>query len=225
MRLLLVEDDHELADWLMQSLVHRGFQIDWADDGRIAEQRALNEDFDVILLDLGLPSLSGSQLLARLKAGGNETPVLVMTARDTLAQRVALLRDGADDFMGKPMAIEELEVRLHALIRRSHGRARGVYTCGPLSFDQASQNFNLMGHLLSFSPREHAVLRLLIQKQGDPLSKQQIIDRLVTMEDDLNPEVVEVIVHRLRKKLGDSTVQIVTLRGVGYLLEAEGDMP
>ncbi|MDB6454177.1 response regulator [Falsirhodobacter sp. 20TX0035] len=223
MRLLLVEDDHELADWLMQGLVQRGFHIDWADDGRMAEQRALAEDFDVILLDLGLPFLSGSQLLARLKARGNETPVLVMTARDTLAQRVALLRDGADDFMGKPLAIEELEVRLHALIRRSHGRARGIYTCGPLSFDQASQSFTLTGRHLSFSPREHAVLRLLIQKQGDPLSKQQIIDRLVTMEEDLNPEAIEVIVHRLRKKLGEGSVQIVTLRGVGYLLEAEAD--
>lgn len=224
MRLLLVEDDHELAGWLSQNLVHRGFQVDWADDGSTAERRILAEDFDVVLLDLGLPSVSGAQLLARLKARGNDTPLLVMTARDTLAQRVALLRDGADDFMGKPLAIEELEVRLHALIRRSHGRARGIFTCGPLSYDQASQRFTLLGQNLSFSPREHAVLRLLIQKQGDPLSKQQIIDRLVSMESDLNPEAVEVIVHRLRKKLGECAIQIVTLRGVGYLLETEGDL-
>ncbi len=222
MRLLLVEDDHELASWLMQNLVQRGFQVDWADDGRSAEHRVLSEDFDVILLDLGLPTISGAQVLSRLKSKGNDTPVLVMTARDTLAQRVALLRDGADDFMGKPLAIEELEVRLHALIRRSHGRARGIFTCGPLVYDQASQRFTLGGQYLSFSPREHAVLRLLIQKQGDPLSKQQILDRLVSMESDLNPEAVEVIVHRLRKKLGGHAIQIVTLRGVGYLLE-EGD--
>lgn len=222
MRLLLVEDDHELASWLMQNLVQRGFQIDWAEDGRSAEHRTLSEDFDVILLDLGLPTISGAQVLSRLKSKGNDTPVLVMTARDTLAQRVALLRDGADDFMGKPLAIEELEVRIHALIRRSHGRARGIFTCGPLVYDQASQRFTLGGQNLSFSPREHAVLRLLIQKQGDPLSKQQILDRLVSMESDLNPEAVEVIVHRLRKKLGEGKIQIVTLRGVGYLLE-EGD--
>lgn len=224
MRLLLVEDDHELAGWLVQNLVQRGIQVDWADDGRTAESRALSEDFDVILLDLGLPSVSGAQLLAKLKAGGNDTPVLVMTARDTLAQRVALLRDGADDFMGKPLAIEELEARLHALIRRSHGRARGIFSCGPLTYDQAGQRFTLDGQSLSFSPREHAVLRLLIQKQGDPLSKQQILDRLVSMESDLNPEAVEVIVHRLRKKLGEAAIQIVTLRGVGYLLEAEGEL-
>lgn len=222
MRLLLIEDDHELASWLTQNLVQRGFQVDWADDGRNAEHRVLTEDFDAILLDLGLPSISGAQLLSRLKTKGNDTPVLVMTARDTLAQRVALLRDGADDFMGKPLAIEELEVRLHALIRRSHGRARGIFTCGPLAFDQSGQRFTLDGQSLSFSPREHAVLRLLIQKQGDPLSKQQILDRLVSMESDLNPEAVEVIVHRLRKKLGGYAIQIVTLRGVGYLLE-EGD--
>lgn len=223
MRVLLVEDDSDLASWLMQALMGRGFQVDWAEDGRIAERRILSEDFDVILLDLGLPSLSGAELLARLKSQGNDMPVLVMTARDSLAQRVALLRDGADDFVGKPFAIEELEARILALIRRSHGRARGIYTCGALQFDQASQRFALADQALNLSPREHAVLRLLIQKQGDPLSKQQIVDRLVSMEGDLNPDAVEVIVHRLRKKLGEGCVQIVTLRGVGYLLEPEDE--
>lgn len=223
MRVLLVEDDSDLASWLMQALMGRGFQVDWAEDGRIAERRILSEDFDVILLDLGLPSLSGAELLARLKSQGNDMPVLVMTARDSLAQRVALLRDGADDFVGKPFAIEELEARILALIRRSHGRARGIYTCGALQFDQASQRFALADQALNLSPREHAVLRLLIQKQGDPLSKQQIVDRLVSMEGDLNPDAIEVIVHRLRKKLGEGCVQIVTLRGVGYLLEPEDE--
>lgn len=223
MRVLLVEDDSDLASWLMQALMGRGFQVDWAEDGRIAERRILSEDFDVILLDLGLPSLSGAELLARLKSQGNDMPVLVMTARDSLAQRVALLRDWADDFVGKPFAIEELEARILALIRRSHGRARGIYTCGALQFDQASQRFALADQALNLSPREHAVLRLLIQKQGDPLSKQQIVDRLVSMEGDLNPDAVEVIVHRLRKKLGEGCVQIVTLRGVGYLLEPEDE--
>lgn len=223
MRVLLVEDDGDLASWLMQALMGRGFQVDWAEDGRTAQSRITTEDFDAILLDLGLPSLSGSDLLARLKSQGNDTPVLVMTARDSLAQRVALLRDGADDFVGKPFAIEELEARIHALIRRSHGRARGIYSCGPLQFDQAGQRFTIADEALSLSPREHAVLRLLIQKQGDPLSKQQIVDRLVSMESDLNPDAVEVIVHRLRKKLGEGRVQIVTLRGVGYLLEPEDE--
>ena len=223
MRVLLVEDDTDLASWLTQALMGRGFQVDWAEDGRIAELRIAAEDFDVILLDLGLPSLSGADLLARLKSRRNDTLVLVMTARDSLAQRVALLRDGADDFVGKPFAIEELEVRIQALIRRSHGRARGIYSCGPLQFDQASQRFSMSDKVLNLSPREHAVLRLLIQKQGDPLSKQQIVDRLVSMESDLNPDAVEVIVHRLRKKLGEGRVQIVTLRGVGYLLEPEDE--
>jgi two-component system response regulator TctD len=192
----------------------RGFQVDWAEDGRIAEQRILSEDFDVILLDRGLPALSGADLLARLKSQGDDTPVLVMTARDSLAQRVALLRDGADDFVGKPFAIEELEARIQALIRRSHGRARGIYSCGSLQFDQAGQRFTMRDKVLTLSPREHGVLRLLIQKQGDPLSKQQIVERLVSMESDLNPDAVEVIVHRLRKKLGEGRVQIITLRGV-----------
>lgn len=163
--------------------------------------------------------ISGADLLARLKARGNDTPLMVMTARDSLAQRVALLRDGADDFMGKPFAIEELEARIHALIRRSHGRARGLYACGPLVYDQAGQRFTLDNQPLPLSPREHAVLRLLIQRPGDPLSKAQILDRLVSMESDMNPEAIEVIVHRLRKRLGAAPVQIVTLRGIGYLLE------
>jgi two-component system response regulator TctD len=222
-RVLLVEDDADLASWLTQALMGRGFQVDWAEDGRTAEQRIISEDFDVILLDLGLPALSGADLLARLKSRGNDTPVLVMTARDSLAQRVTLLRDGADDFVGKPFAIEELEARIQALIRRSHGRARGIYSCGPLQFDQAGQRFTIGDKVLTLSPREHGVLRLLIQKQGDPLSKQQIVDRLVSMESDLNPDAVEVIVHRLRKKLGEGRVQIITLRGVGYLLEPDDE--
>lgn len=219
MKLLLVEDDQDLADWLTQSLVGLGFQVDWCEDGRLAERRIAQDDYDLILLDLGLPLLGGADLLARLKAQGNDTPLMVMTARDTLAQRVALLRDGADDFMGKPFAIEELEVRILALIRRSHGRARGVYACGPLIYDQAAQRFTLDDVALALTPREHAVLRLLIQKPGDPLSKAQILDRLVSMESDLNPEAIEVIVHRLRKRLGGGQVQIVTLRGIGYMLE------
>lgn len=223
MKLLLVEDDQDLANWLMQSLAGCGFQVDWSEDGRTAERRIADEDYDLILLDLGLPLLSGAELLARLKEQGNDTPLMVMTARDSLSQRVALLRDGADDFMGKPFAIEELEMRIRALIRRSHGRARGLYACGPLVYDQAGQRFTVSEEPLALSPREHAVLRMLIQKPGDPLSKAQILDRLVSMESDLNPEAIEVIVHRLRKRLAGGPVQIVTLRGIGYLLEHDED--
>lgn len=223
MKLLLVEDDEDLAEWLTQSLVGRGFQVDWTEDGRGAEASIAADSYDLILLDLGLPQMTGAEFLARLKARGNDTPLLVMTARDSLAQRVALLRDGADDFMGKPFAIEELEVRIHALIRRSHGRARGVYACGPLCFDQAGQRFTPGDEVLSLSPREHAVLRLLIQRPGDPLSKTQILDRLVSVESDMNPEAIEVIIHRLRKRLAHAPIQIVTLRGIGYLLEHDED--
>lgn len=223
LRLLLVEDDADLANWLSQSLVRRGFVVEWAEDGHVADLRLRAEEFDAILLDIGLPSLSGEQLLVRLRGAGNDTPILVMTARDSLSRRVTLLQEGADDFMAKPVAVEELEARLQALIRRSHGRARGVYHCGPLSFDQGQQRFALAGEVLALSPREHAVLRLLIQRAGEPMSKQQILDRMVSTESDLNPEAIEVIIHRLRRKLGEGPVQIVTLRGLGYLLETAGD--
>lgn len=222
MKLLLVEDDVDLTIWLRQGLEQCGFFTEWAEDGRVAELRLRDEAFDAILLDIGLPSVSGAKLLERLRAAHNPTPVLVMTARDSLSQRVALLQGGADDFMGKPFALEELVARIHALIRRSRGRASGVHQCGNLSFDQGQQLFVLAGSPLTLSPREHAVLRLLIQGPSEPMSKQHILERLVSIETDLNPEAIEVIIHRLRRKIGDGPVQIITLRGLGYMLHDTG---
>ena len=135
MRILLVEDDPDLATWLSRSLLQRGLVVEWEDDGRLAEHRLKDDVFDAIVLDLGLPSLSGAALLKRLRAAEDATPILVVTARNDLAERVDLLHAGADDFLGKPFAVEELEARLAALVRRSHGRARGVYQCGSLHFD------------------------------------------------------------------------------------------
>ncbi|WP_019997368.1 response regulator [Aureimonas ureilytica] len=220
MRILLVEDDPDLATWLSRSLAQRGSVVEWEEDGRLAELRLKGETFDAIVLDLGLPSLDGASLLKRLRAADDATPTLIVTARDELSKRVELLHAGADDFLAKPFAVEELEARLVALVRRSHGRARGVYQCGPLVFDQNAQRFILDGAPLALAPREHAILRELIQRVGEPLTKQQLLDRLVSTDSDLHLEAVEVMVHRLRRKLGGASVQIVTLRGLGYFLEA-----
>lgn len=220
MRILLVEDDPDLAIWLSRSLTQRGSVVEWEEDGRLAELRIRMDRFDAIVLDLGLPSLDGASLLRRLRAADDATPTLIVTARDDLAKRVELLHAGADDFLAKPFAVEELEARLVALVRRSFGRAKGVYQCGPLAFDQTAQRFTLAGQPLALAPREHAILRELIQRIGEPLTKQQLLDRLVATHSDLHLEAVEVMVHRLRRKLVGASVQIVTLRGLGYFLEA-----
>ncbi|MBO9354297.1 response regulator [Bordetella petrii] len=221
MRILLIEDEAELARWLSRSLArHAGFVVEWADDGLLAERRLAVEEFDAIILDLGLPGMDGHTLLSKIRARDDRTPVLVLTARDSLAERVGTLHEGADDFLPKPFVLEELEARLTALIRRSRGRDHPRLTLGNLTLDTSAQRFSVLGQPLPLSPREYAVLRALIQRSGEPMNKQQILDRIQTDDSDVNLEAVEVLVHRLRKKLADTGVQIVTLRGMGYCLEA-----
>ncbi|MFN3610853.1 response regulator [Tepidimonas sp.] len=221
MRILLVEDEPELARWLTKTLSrHAGIVVDWADDGVLADRRLATEDFDAVVLDLGLPGLDGHGVIARMRQRDDRTPVLVLTARDSLAERVDTLHEGADDFLPKPFMIEELQARLLALVRRARGKGHPRLACGPLQFDTASQRFTVRGEPLALSPREHAVLRALIQRSGEPLSKQQILDRVFAGDADVNLEAIEVYVHRLRRKLAGSGVQIATLRGLGYCLEA-----
>jgi two-component system response regulator TctD len=148
--------------------------------------------------------------------------VLVLTARDSLIERVSSLHEGADDFLAKPFEVAELEARLVALVRRARGSDHPRFACGPLLFDAGTKQFTLAHEALSLTPREHAVLRALIQRSGEPLSKQEILDRVFSDEQDVQPDVVEVLVHRLRKRLHDSPVGIRTLRGLGYVLESSG---
>lgn len=145
--------------------------------------------------------------------------MLILTARDSLAERVQALNQGADDFLAKPFALEELEARLMALVRRARGADNPRLACGPLQYDTASRQFTLADAPLHLSPREHAVLRALIQRAGEPMSKTQIIARVFSDQDDVLPDVIEVLVHRLRKRLEGSGLAIVTYRGLGYALE------
>lgn len=222
MRILLVEDEQDLAHWLARTLARQsGIVVEWIDDGRLADLRLQQEDFDAVVLDLGLPGLDGRTVLERMRERDDRTPVIVLTARDSLAERVGTLNHGADDFLAKPFLVEELEARLQALVRRSRGRAHPRLGCGPLQFDVAAQRFSMAGDALSVTPREHAVLLALIQHSGEPVGKQRILDRVFTGDREVNLEVIEVLVFRLRKKLLGSGVQIVTLRGLGYCLEEE----
>ena len=221
MRILLVEDEPSLAKWLAKSLArYAGFIVEWADDGLLAVRRLELEEYDAVILDLGLPGLDGAGVLARMRARDDRTPVLVLTARDSLNQRIDLLHQGADDFLAKPFEMGELEARLTALIRRSRGKSRPRLQLGNLSLDAGLQQFYLADQPLALSPRETAVLRVLMQRSGEPVNKQSILDRVVADDKEVNLEAIEVIVHRLRKKLADSGAQIVTVRGVGYSLEA-----
>ena len=219
MRILLAEDEPDLANWLARALERGGLLADWVSDGRDVLPSLAARSYDALVLDLGLPGLDGHQVLTALRARDERLPVLILTARDSLMARVGTLNQGADDFLAKPFDLAELEARLHALIRRARGSAHWHQSCGPLAWDAATKSFALHGQPLALTPREHAVLRVLIQNVGEPLSKTEILDRVVSDAEDVSPEAVEVLVHRLRKRLDGSGVRITTLRGLGYVLE------
>jgi two-component system response regulator TctD len=223
-RILLVEDEQPLAEWLSKALEQGGVRVDWMSNGAVA-LRALHEhDYDALILDLGLPGKSGREVLRQLRATDHRLPVLVLTAMDSLSERVDTLNDGADDFLAKPFALPELEARLTALVRRARGVEHPRFECGPLGFDVSTREFTLHSERLLLPRREHSLLRCLLQRSGEPVSRQQIIDRVFSDEDDVLSAAVDVLVHRLRKRLENAGVRIATYRGLGYVLEA-GDAP
>lgn len=220
MKLLLAEDESALADWLVRTLAQSGNQVDWVADGRLVRRALRSTQYDALILDLGLPGLSGEDVLQNLRDEDDPVPILILTARDTLAERVSTLRAGADDFLAKPFEVEELEARLLALVRRARGRELTRYVCGSLSFDAGTRRFEVGHEPLAVTAREHAVLRVLIQSGGEPLTKRELLDKVFPEYSDVHPEAIEVCIHRLRKRLAGTGVQITTLRGIGYLLEA-----
>jgi two-component system response regulator TctD len=219
MRILLVEDESELATWLARALAQSGFVVDWVNEARLVRGALAQTQYDALVLDLGLPDRDGHTVLAELRRADVRLPILILTARDSLIERVSSLHEGADDFLPKPFEVQELEARLVALVRRARGADRPRFACGPLTYDTAARQFRLHDEPLMLSPREHAVLRALIQRSGEPLSKREIMERVFSDEHDVQPEAIEVLVHRLRKRLEPTAVRIVTLRGLGYVLE------
>ncbi|MEW6314446.1 MAG: response regulator [Pseudomonadota bacterium] len=219
MRVLLVEDDPLLGDGLRAGLAQEGYTVDWVKDGRAAQLAMETESYKIIVLDLGLPRVSGLDLLTQLRREGNEIPVLILTARDTVADRVKGLDAGADDYLIKPFDLGELSARIRALTRRRTGRAAPVLHHGDVALDPAAHLVTLKGTPVELSPREFAVLQELLENAGTVLSRARLEQSLYGWNEEVESNAVEVHVHHLRKKLGANL--ITTIRGVGYMVEKD----
>jgi two-component system OmpR family response regulator/two-component system response regulator QseB len=221
MRLLLVEDDPMIGDTLRAALRMEGHAVDWLRDAAAATATLASERFDVVLLDLGLPRGNGLDVLRALRARGDGTPVIVLTARDGPGDRVAGLDAGADDYLVKPFELDELGARIRAVHRRQAGRAAPRLLHGGVSLDPATRQVMRDGQPVLLSAREYAVLELLMQRPGAVLSRAQIEDRLYGWGEEIESNAVSVYVHQLRRKLGSDFIR--NMRGVGYFLAAAQD--
>lgn len=222
MRLLLVEDDVMIGETVLDLLRADHFAVDWVKDGRMADTALRSEHYDLVLLDLGLPQKDGLDVLRDLRARKDATPVLVLTARDAVDDRITGLDAGADDYLLKPYDLEELLARIRALIRRSAGRAEPVIEMHGLRLNPVTREVTRQSatdaqpESISLSAREWAVLEVLMSRPGVVFSRAQIEEKLYSWKDDISSNAVEVYVHGLRKKLGTSVIQ--TVRGLGYVM-------
>lgn len=217
MRLLLVEDDPLLGDGIKAGLKQAGFAVDWVTDGQSGRHALESEDYGLMVLDIGLPKISGLELLKWLRQRGSRLPVLILTARDTVADRVGGLDSGADDYLIKPFDLDELVARLRALARRSAGQAAPGLQHGDLNIDLAAHTVTLAGRSIELSAREFALLAELVQGSGRVLSREQLEQRLYGWGEEVESNSVEVHIHHLRKKLGADLIR--TVRGVGYTVD------
>ncbi|MCB1734680.1 MAG: response regulator [Gammaproteobacteria bacterium] len=220
MRVLLVEDDALLGDGVRAGLTQHGYTVDWVRDGVAAELALRDEDFDLAVLDLGLPRQDGLAVLRKLRAAGKDTPVLILTARDTVADRVAGLDAGADDYLIKPFDLDELSARLRALTRRRAGRTSSVIRYQDLELDPAARSLTQSGQAVILTARELAIFEALMNNIGRALSKERLEEALYGWDEGVESNAIEVHIHHLRKKLGKERIK--TVRGIGYLLPKNG---
>lgn len=219
MRLLLVEDDTMIGETVLDLLRAEHFAVDWVRDGEMADTALKAERYDLVLLDLGLPKRDGLEVLRALRARQETVPVLILTARDAVAERVAGLNAGADDYVLKPYDLDELLARIHALIRRAHGRADPVVRYQDVALNPVTREASKAGEAIVLSAREWAVLETLMARPGVVFSRAQLEEKLYGWKDDISSNAVEVYIHGLRKKLGPGLIQNV--RGLGYLMPKE----
>lgn len=216
MRILLVEDDPQLGDGLTIGLRQAGFAVDWVQDGMAADHALQSEIFDLVVLDLGLPKLSGMEVLGRARGRGQTMPILILTARDATGDKVSGLDAGADDYLVKPIDLDELTARLRALTRRSAGRADPLLTHGSIVVDPAAHSVTLAGQAVELSSREFSLLQMLLESAGRVLTRSQLEQSIYGWRDEPDSNALEVHIHHLRKKLGSDLIR--TLRGVGYTI-------
>ena len=220
MRILIAEDDQVLADGLMRSLRAAGAAVDHVASGTEADAALMtNTEFDLLILDLGLPRMHGLEVLRKLRARGSALPVLILTAADSVEQRVQGLDCGADDYMAKPFPLQELEARVRALVRRGAGSTSSIIRHGPLVYDQTGRVATIEGRMVDLSARELGLLEVLLQRSGRLVSKDQLVERLCEWGEEVSNNAIEVYIHRLRKKIEQGPIRIATVRGLGYCLE------
>ena len=220
MRVLLVEDDELLGDGVRVGLIRKGYTVDWLKyfkDGRTAIETLKLDSFDVVVLDIGLPYVSGLELLQQIRASNLTIPVLLLTARDTVGDRIRGLDAGADDYLVKPFDLNELSARLRALQRRTSTQASPLLIYGVIQLDPASHAVTQDGNSVNISRREFALLHKLLQNAGRVLSREQLAQSLYGWDDEIDSNALEVHIHNLRKKFGSHLIR--TIRGVGYMVE------
>jgi two-component system response regulator QseB len=216
MRLLLVEDDPMIGESVGQGLRQDGFTVDWARDGGAAGLALDNKVYDLLLLDLGLPKKEGLDVLKTMRRRGNKMPVLIITARDAVVERVKGLDSGADDYLVKPFALDELAARIRALLRRQSGRTDPVIKVGKVSLNPATHEVTSQGEPLALSAREFALLEVFLDRPGAVFSREQLEEKLYGWGEEVESNTVEVYIHALRKKLGQDFIK--NIRGVGYMV-------
>ncbi len=212
----MVEDDALLGSAVKAGLEQTGYTVDWLRDGRQAKSALLGDEPDLLVLDLGLPGQDGLSLLRELRARGSDLPVLILTARDTVEDRIAGLDVGADDYLVKPFDLGELGARLRAIVRRRHGRAAPTIRHGDLVFDPAARTVSIDGQLVTLSAKALAILEALLERPGMPLSRERLEQILYGWGEGVESNAVEVYIHQLRKRLGKDLIR--TIRGVGYMV-------
>lgn len=217
MRILVVEDDEVLGSGLQSALSHFGYAVDWVKDGDAAALFLDASDYDLVVLDLGLPHRSGIEVLRDLRSAGKIMPVLILTARDSIDDKIAGLDAGADDYMTKPFDIDELAARARALARRQTGRSTPVIEHHDITVDPASHTVTRNGESIEISAREFSLLETLLENRGKVMSKDKLMESLYSWKDEIESNAIEVHIHHLRKKLGNALIR--TVRGVGYVID------
>lgn len=221
MRILLVEDDELLGEGTRKGLIQDGYTVDWVKDGALADQALKTEKFDLVVLDLGLPKMPGISVLQFMRDRGDTTPVLILTARESIEERVKGLDTGADDYLTKPYDLYELLARLRALQRRFASRAAPLLIHGDISLDPASHTVNYKGEPTNLSRREFALLHVLLENAGRVLSREHLTQSLYGWGEEVDSNALEVHVHNLRKRFGQDFIR--TVRGIGYTIERSKD--